>query len=113
MTTVSTHVLDLTRGTPAHDLTVTLEFRDDSGEWQKIASGQTDQDGRFIPPANNEDFGPGVYRLVFNTADYFTREDISYLHPVVLVAFAALPDDQRIHVPLLLSPHGYTTYRGS
>lgn len=113
MTMLSTHVLDLNRGMPAQDLPVILEFRDDCGEWRRIASGQTDQNGRCTPMPNNTEVAPGVYRLIFDTAGYFSIQHVTCFYPVVLVTFAVLPDHIRLHLPLLLSPYGYTTYRGS
>jgi 5-hydroxyisourate hydrolase len=96
---LSTHVLDTSRGRPAVGVAVRLE-RDDGG-WRTIESGHTDGDGRV---AGWDTPGPGAYRLVFDVAGEF--------YPEVTVAFL-VTDDSHYHVPLLISPYGYSTYRGS
>lgn len=102
--TLSTHVLDAARGEPAAGVPVRLE-RDHGGAWVTVASGTTDGDGRlrdWVPP---EQWRAGAYRLVFATGGPF--------FPEVVVAFHVTEPDRHHHVPLLLSPYGYTTYRGS
>lgn len=104
MTTLSTHVLDTGLGAPADGMEVHL-FRRGDGGWDRISSATTDGDGRV------GDFGrlePGVYRLVFETGDYG-----NVFYPSVEVVFAVDSDREHLHVPLLLGPFGYTTYRGS
>ena len=111
---ISTHVLDLTRGKPAKDLPVRLERQESSSSWRLLTSAQTDQDGRCaqLLPAN-EVLSPGVYRLVFNIAGYYVPQKIDSLYPLVEIVFHVREGEQRFHIPLLLSPNGYTTYRGS
>jgi 5-hydroxyisourate hydrolase len=102
---LSTHVLDSTRGRPAAKLRVRLERPDGS-----YVDGVTDDDGRI------GDFGRlmvGVHRLTFATGDYFADIDTDCFHPEVVVTFDVLDPDQHHHVALLLSPFAYTTYRGS
>ena len=102
---LSTHVLDSTRGRPAAKLRVRLQRPDGS----HVDAG-TDDDGRI------GDFGPltfGVNRLYFATGDYFAERDTDCFHPEVVVAFDVLDPDQHHHVALLLSPFAYTTDRGS
>jgi 5-hydroxyisourate hydrolase len=114
MTRISTHVLDTARGVPAEDMSVHLERHLDSGEWRVIASARTDPNGRceqLIP--EGEIISPGIYRLAFDTAGYHTRHDEHGLYPIVLVTFSVRAGETHFHIPLLLSPHGYTTYRGS
>lgn len=104
MTTLSTHVLDTASGEPASGLDVHLARASVDG-WEDIAAGTTDGDGRL------DAFGeldPGTYRLGFMTGDYGNA-----FYPVVHVAFAIEEGRDHCHVPLLLSPYGYTTYRGS
>lgn len=96
---LSTHVLDTSKGRPARDIRVRLELRD--GGWRMIAEARTDDDGRIAGLDTPE---PGVYRLVFEVAGEF--------YPEVTVAFR-VTDDSHYHVPLLISPYGYSTYRGS
>jgi 5-hydroxyisourate hydrolase len=101
---VSTHVLDAGRGRPAAEVAVRLERRTDGG-WQPVADGRTDADGRIAAMASTSD--AGLHRLVFDTA----RQ--SEFYPEVVITFAITDPDQHYHVPLLLSPYGYSTYRGS
>jgi 5-hydroxyisourate hydrolase len=114
MTRISTHVLDTALGVPARDMSVHLERRVDSGEWRVLASARTDQNGRceqLIP--EGEPVPPGVYRLAFDTAGYHSRHEQHGLYPTVLVTFSVRSGETHFHLPLLLSPHGYTTYRGT
>ena len=96
---LSTHVLDTSRGRPASGVRVRLELHD--GGWRTIAEAHTDADGRIGGLDTPE---PGVYRLVFEVEGEF--------YPEVTVAFR-VTDDSHYHVPLLISPYGYSTYRGS
>jgi 5-hydroxyisourate hydrolase len=111
---ISTHVLDVALGQPANDVPVVLERRDEAGHWQLLASAHTDRDGRCLQllPAN-EQLTPGVYRLGFDTAAYFGARNLESLYPLVEITFHVREAQQHFHIPLLLSPHGYTTYRGS
>jgi 5-hydroxyisourate hydrolase len=107
MSTVSTHVLDTALGRPAAGVSVTLEQA--SGE--PIASGSTDGDGRagVLGP---DDLASGAYRLRFDTASYFAATGQDCFFPEVAVAFEVTAG-QHYHVPVLLSPYSYSTYRGS
>ena len=112
--TVSTHVLDTTTGTPARGVRVSLERVQEHGEGDVLGSGVTDNDGR----AKNllgagRTLGLGVYRLRFDTDAYFARDGRATFFPDVSITFRVGDDPQHYHVPLLLSPFGYTTYRGS
>ena len=100
MSQVSTHVLDTSAGRPAAGIAVTLE----RGE-RTVAGGTTDHDGR-IADLGPDRLDPGTWRLRFDTSSR------SGFFPEVVIAFV-VEDDTHLHVPLLLSPHGYTTYRGS
>jgi 5-hydroxyisourate hydrolase len=114
MKRVSTHVLDLVRGKPAADLAVRLEKQDPAGQWQLLASARTDHEGRcpqLLP--NDADASGGVYRLIFETGSYFTLQRLVALYPVVQITFQVQEGESHFHIPLLLSPNGYTTYRGS
>ena len=114
MSRISTHVLDMSRGKPATGLAVQLERREGLAEWKPIASGETDADGRCAALVQqNEPLAPGVYRLTFDTGTYFQRQAAQGLYPVVQVIFEVRAGESHFHVPLLLSPNGYTTYRGS
>ncbi len=107
MATLSTHVLDTTTGRPATGIAVRLA--DPSGT--VLDEAVTDADGRVRPLGG--DLAPGDYRVTFATGDYFAAAGSAAFHPRVTVEFSVTDTDQHYHVPLLLSPYGYTTYRGS
>jgi len=111
MTGISTHVLDTSRGEPARGLPVSLERRDGAA-WTSAGKGVTDSDGRIaalLPDGRSPE--QGTYRLIFHTGGYF--EDERSFYPEVIVEFSVHDPNSHYHVPLLLSPYGYTTYRGS
>ncbi|HEY6304243.1 MAG TPA: hydroxyisourate hydrolase [Terriglobales bacterium] len=111
---VSTHVLDIARGQPAKDVPVRLERRDACGAWRLLAAARTDQDGRCARLwPEKETLTPGFYRLGFETATYFAARKLEGLYPLVEITFQVREGEERFHIPLLLSPNGYTTYRGS
>jgi 5-hydroxyisourate hydrolase len=113
MKRISTHVLDTARGTPARDVPVRLE-RQASGKWSLLAAARTDTDGRcgqLLP--ENEVLSLGLYRLLFDTASYFAALKVDALYPLVEITFQVREGESRFHIPLLLSPNSYTTYRGS
>lgn len=114
MSAITTHILDISTGKPAADVMIVLEQKDASLGWQKIGEGLTNADGRHsgIMPANVP-LTSGHYRLVFETGAYFASRGIDCFHPQVIVAFTIFDITQHYHVPLLLSPFGYSTYRGS
>jgi 5-hydroxyisourate hydrolase len=105
---LSTHVLDATSGRPAAGLTVRWESRGDGG-WTEAQAGETDDDGRL----RGWQPGPGVHRLVFDTGAWFARTGTAGFYPEVAITFEVTAPDQHYHVPLLLSPFAYSTYRGS
>jgi 5-hydroxyisourate hydrolase len=113
MNRISTHVLDLMRGTPAKGVLVRLERQDASGTWQLLNSSHTDQDGRCAQLLPGDQLQAGVYKLLFDTAAYFGALHVSTLYPVVEVTFQVREGESQFHIPLLLSANGYTTYRGS
>lgn len=110
MSPITTHVLDTARGRPASGVPVELEFRDSSG-WRPLAKGKTNADGRVADLVKGK-LAKGFYRMHFNTAAYFRSIGIKGFYPTVLVTFQ-VREARHHHVPLLLSPHGYSTYRGS
>jgi 5-hydroxyisourate hydrolase len=114
MSRISTHVLDLAKGKPAAGVPVRLERQDASGKWSSLNAGRTDQDGRCGQlMADNATLMEGVYRLTFDTAAYFAASGAEGLYPAVEVSFRVRAGETHFHIPLLLSPNGYTTYRGS
>jgi 5-hydroxyisourate hydrolase len=109
---ISTHVLDTMRGTPAAGLDVELSRREPNGNWKSIGQAVTDSDGR-VREFSEDDLEPGEYRLEFATQPYFDRSGLSAFYPLVTVVFNLEDPSENLHVPLLLSPFGYTTYRGT
>ncbi|HVR40435.1 MAG TPA: hydroxyisourate hydrolase [Thermoanaerobaculia bacterium] len=107
MSGITTHILDIARGRPAAGIAVTLEIRDGVA-WKTIGGGTTDADGRCrtLTPSN---IAPGTYRITFDVATYNTDG----FFPHVAIEFHVRDAAQHYHVPLLLSPFGYSTYRGS
>lgn len=110
---ITTHVLDTALGRPATGIAVKLDSRHGSDPWDCIAQGETDGDGRILdllPPGTLQ---AGHYRMTFATGDYFRRQAAEGFYPVVRIEFEVREPEQHYHVPLLLSPFGYSTYRGS
>ena len=109
---ISTHVLDTTRGRPAAGLAVTLRRRGADGDWSVVGRAVTDADGRVNDLANAP-LAAGDYRLEFATSEYFTALDTEVFYPEVFVTVTATDGGAHLHVPLLLSPFGYSPYRGT
>lgn len=114
---LTTHVLDTARGSPARNLQIQLyfeEIRPDSRMWKHIASGVTNADGRAPNLLTQEQFIPGKYMIRFETEAYFKEIGVSsFFYPYVEIVFLISDPSQHYHVPLLLSPFSYSTYRGS
>ena len=111
---ITTHVLDITRATPASGMEVTLELSSSSREWREIARGRTDADGRINTLISGSTApAPGTYRLVFQTGAYFQSLGTATFYPFVEIVFELKDSSKQHHVPLLISPFGYSTYRGS
>jgi 5-hydroxyisourate hydrolase len=114
MNRISTHVLDTAKGKPAEGVPVRLERRDSTGEWTALGSAQTDHDGRcgqLLPEGRT--LHEGLYRVAFDTAAYFMASMQEGLYPMVEITFRVRSGESHFHIPLLLSPNGYTTYRGT
>ncbi|MBM2841863.1 MAG: 5-Hydroxyisourate Hydrolase (HIUase) [Bacteroidetes bacterium] len=111
---ITTHVLDTSIGRPAEGVYVTLDFHDNGTAWKTIATGVTNADGRVTNLLHESaKLARGIYRLTFDTASYFHDQEALGFYPSVMVIFEINDPSAHYHVPLLLSPHGYTTYRGS
>ncbi|HLH42660.1 MAG TPA: hydroxyisourate hydrolase [Bryobacteraceae bacterium] len=104
---ITTHVLDTARGRPAARLAVDLDIFITGQGWHQAGRGVTNHDGRILDFA--EPAAAGVYRLMFDVATYMPEA----FFPSIAITFEIHDPSQRYHVPLLLSPFGYTTYRGS
>jgi 5-hydroxyisourate hydrolase len=114
MSRISTHVLDTSRGKPAAGVPVRLERQERAGNWVPLGSAKTDSDGRcsqLLP--ESQALSEGLYRLVFETSSYYAGQRVAGLYPVVEITIEVRKGESHFHVPLLLSPNGYTTYRGS
>lgn len=107
--TVSTHVLDANAGQPAAGVAVALSRWGGNGTWLAAESGVTDAGGRLRFSAET---APGTYRVTFGTGAYFAARDMRTFYPEVVITFT-VAGDEHYHVPLLLSPFAYSTYRGS
>jgi 5-hydroxyisourate hydrolase len=109
---ITTHVLDIGRGKPAGGVLVTLERRGTDGTWSPVGHGETDADGR-LRTLTTEPVRDGTYRLTFDTATYFRERHVETFYPEAIILFNVTDGATHYHVPLLLSPWGYSTYRGS
>jgi 5-hydroxyisourate hydrolase len=108
---ITTHVLDTSRGRPASGVRVLLERREGKG-WKEVGAGVTDADGRLrsLTPGA---IPAGTYRIGFDTGAYFAALGVDAFYPSVSVVFLVKDASAHHHVPLLLSPYGFSTYRGS
>ncbi|SLM46504.1 5-hydroxyisourate hydrolase [Nitrospira japonica] len=114
MSAISTHVLNLVTGLPARNVSVVLESQGSLRTWRKIGDGRTDADGRIedlVPPGVR--IQTGSYRLTFDVASYFRSQNGASFYPEIAIAFGIQDPAQSHHIPLLIGPFGYTTYRGS
>jgi 5-hydroxyisourate hydrolase len=114
MSAITTHVLDTSRGRPASGVPVVLEIRGAEGGYRELGRGTTDADGRLrtLLPGGTP-LERGIYRLTFETGAYLALHSMEGFYPEVSVVFEVRDPAQHFHVPLLLSPYGYSTYRGS
>jgi len=115
MSLITTHVLDISRGRPAAGIAVALEVRDErSGGWRTLGEGVTDANGRLRNLlAAKHRLIAGLYRLSFEVAPYFLAMGTVCFFPIVAITFEVRTPSEHHHVPLLVSPFGYSTYRGS
>lgn len=114
MPAITTHVLDTSRGCPAAGVRVALEQVNVDEQWRPLGDGVTDGNGRLntlLPSSTG--LAAGLYRLRFDTRAYFQEHGVNAFFPHVIVTFEVSDTSRHYHVPLLLSPFGYTTYRGS
>ena len=111
MTGITSHVLDTSLGKPGAGISITLE-RDDPSGWIHVGQELTNDDGR-VGDLTKGAIEAGSYRISFEVADYFKSQGTAAFYPVVRIEFSVLEPDQHYHVPLLLNPFGYSTYRGS
>ena len=107
---VTTHILDTAQGCPAANVPVTLSCLSQGEEWQTVAHGKTDQDGRIMNWFDRDKFEKGTYKVSFDVQSYLGAKAF---FPKPEITFQVAATDEHYHIPLLLSPFGYSTYRGS
>ncbi|MCL4130895.1 UNVERIFIED_CONTAM: hypothetical protein GTU68_005083 [Idotea baltica] len=111
MSGITSHVLDTSVGKPAAGVHVSLHIKTDS-DWEVVGEGITNDDGR-VPSLTGDACEAGHYQITFAVADYFVAQGVSSFYPVVRIEFTVTDGSQHYHVPLLLNPFGFSTYRGS
>src|SRR4051812_41218706 len=112
MSAITTHILDVSIGKPASGVPVVLE-RQTGNDWEITGKGETDDDGRLRDLLDAKTvLRAGNYRLTFDTETYFKNRNIEAFYPQVTIVFTVRDAAQHYHVPLLLSPFGFSTYRG-
>jgi len=112
MSQITTHVLDTTIGKPGEGILIQLQ-ENKNDQWQTIAEGTTNADGRIADLLDKETvLQPAIYRMLFHTGKYFTSKNQKAFYPIVMIHFETI-DESHYHIPLLLNPFGYSTYRGS
>jgi 5-hydroxyisourate hydrolase len=115
---ITTHILDLNSGTAAAKIPVRLEILSGpnpvQGQWKTLGQASTGEDGRIesLLPAGSK-AEAGTYRMTFETEDFFKAKGITPFYPSVVVTFRLDDSSRHHHIPLLLSPYGYSTYRGT
>ncbi|HEF2434448.1 TPA: hydroxyisourate hydrolase [Campylobacter coli] len=113
---LSTHILDINSGQLASNAKVELYNLDQNRQWVKISEKFTKKNGRiadFLPYEKTENRSFGVYKLKFYTKDYYISHKVDSFYPFIEVSFELLKDQKHYHIPITLSPFGYSTYRGS
>lgn len=112
MSQITSHILDTSKGRPAAGIVIIL-FRAQEDQWTEITRGITNNDGRVTDLLEKSDWlQQGVYKMRFETKDYFEKEHVASFYPCVEIIFDIITNEH-YHIPLLLSPFGYSTYRGS
>lgn len=112
MSQITSHILDTSKGRPADGIVIIL-FQDQNAQWTEIARGITNADGRITDLLEKSDWlQHGVYKMRFETKNYFEKEHVASFYPYVEIVFDVITNEH-YHIPLLLSPFGYSTYRGS
>ncbi|UZK68813.1 hydroxyisourate hydrolase [Sphingomonas sp. S1-29] len=109
---ISTHVLDLARGVGGQGVPVTLSKRSIDGRWQKVGSATTDAEGRIRQFDERKAFDDGVYRLQFDMSNYPNASAAPFF-PEITLTFRVIDNAAHYHVPVVVSPYGYSTYRGN
>lgn len=112
MSQITTHILDTTHGRPATGVNIIL-YKGDNDQWTEIAKGITNEDGRIADLLKQDVvLLKGIYKIRFETKDYFNKKGIETFYPYVEIMFD-ITAQEHYHIPLLLNPFGYSTYRGT
>ncbi|MDA8744433.1 hydroxyisourate hydrolase [Rubripirellula amarantea] len=111
MTGITSHVLDTSLGKPGAGIRITLEQAEGS-DWISLGEGITNDDGR-VADLSNGNVTEGEYQITFFVAQYFEERNVETFYPIIRIAFSIVDAQQHYHVPLLLNPFGFSTYRGS
>ena len=112
MSQITTHVLDTSKGKPAWGITVVL-YEQIAHEWFEISKGITTMEGKLSNLLQDDtELTLGIYKLAFDTKHYFSTQDVKTFYPAVEIIFE-IKTTEHYHIPLLISPYGYSTYRGS
>jgi 5-hydroxyisourate hydrolase len=112
MSQITTHILDTTKGKPASGVSISL-YQQHNEDWKEIGIGSTNNDGRVMDLLKKDALlDLGIYKMRFETCEYFDKQGIQSFYPVVEIIFN-ITTTEHYHIPLLISPHGYSTYRGS
>ena len=106
---ITTHILDTAQGKPASGVKATLSMQQQDGSWKELAGGVTNSDGRIADLLPEGKLDKGTYQMTFEVGEYQQES----FYPYVSIVFQIQHPEQHYHIPLLLSPYGYTTYRGS
>jgi len=114
MSAITTHILDTSLGRPAEGVSIVLEIEMGEDNWEEIGRGVTDKDGRLRTLISSDArLHTGVYRINFDVAEYFAKQEKESFYTVISIVFVVRDAAEHYHVPLLLNPFGYSTYRGS
>ena len=113
MSPITTHILDTSVGRPAAGVPVQLEVQGEDACWSVVASKVTDDDGRVKDLMEEGALQRATYRITFDTGAYFKARGVEGFYPSAAIVFQITEPAQHYHVPLLLNPFGYSTYRGS
>ena len=111
MSQITTHILDTSKGKPAEGVTIIL-YSGSNDTWKEIARGETNSDGRITDLLKKDLLAHGSYKMRFETKEYFDKQQVITFYPYVEIVFD-ISTDEHYHIPLLLNPFGYSTYRGS
>jgi 5-hydroxyisourate hydrolase len=112
MSQITTHILDTAKGKPASGVSISLH-QQHNDVWKEIGIGTTNTDGRVMDLLKKDALlDLGIYKMRFETCEYFDKQGIQSFYPVVEIIFS-ITTTEHYHIPLLISPHGYSTYRGS